>query len=132
VFFPPIVLFCANFSVIALLQWDDPYKENVFCFSMTMWKLVNSNCCDSAGKSWNMCCNSSDLALSQYRIFSSLKDQLGGPNLRVMMRWNGCDTVVAIAGYRVISTGNWKHAQWCYKVPQLCRQFLWKLKWLLV
>jgi hypothetical protein len=116
-------------------QWDDPYKENVFCFSMTvfgctLWKLVNSNCYAFAGKSWNMCCNSTDLALSQYHLFSSLKVQLGGPNFRVMMRWNWCDTVVANAGCRVVSTGNWKHAPWYDKVPQLCRQFLWKLKWL--
>jgi len=47
VYFPPIVLFSANFSMTALSQWDDPYKENVFCFSMTVfgrtvWKLVNN------------------------------------------------------------------------------------------
>jgi hypothetical protein len=86
--FPPLVLFSAHFSMTAFMsQWDDPCKENVFCFSMTVfgctvWKLVNSNC-------WEILEHvlySTALALSQYHLFSAPKDQLCGPDFTVVVR----------------------------------------------
>jgi hypothetical protein len=80
---PPTVLFSAHFYMIALCHSGMTHAKKI-------WQCLAAQCGNSIASA--VLYSTEQLALNQYHLFSALKDQLGGSNVRVVMRCSGCDS----------------------------------------